>query len=70
MDELTTGYFDAKVAGLWGIAEDRGKGATAELLKERCEYCGSGDSVPAVGKLASTDAGRRGVTGNVIPLEE
>ena len=37
------------------------------MLMERLEYCGSGDSVPAVGKNASTDAGRRGVTGIVIP---
>ena len=53
--------------GQLGNWEDRCEGAIVEKLMERLEYCGSGDSVPAVGKNASTDAGRRGVTGIVIP---
>ena len=56
--------------GLAGIEDDRCKGAIAEKRRERCEYCGSGDSDPAVGKLASTEAGRHGATGNAIPHED
>ena len=50
-----------------GDRDERCKGASVEMLTERLEYCGSGDSVLAVGKNASTDAGRHGVTGVGIP---
>ena len=50
-----------------GDRDERCKGAIVEMLTERLEYCGSGDSVLAVGKNASTDAGRHGVTGVGIP---